>query len=107
MKKPPKAEPSPTDPNGRGPDGRFTPGNKAATGNPYAKKVSRLRAALIGAVKPADIDKIIKVLIREAKTGDVSSIRELLDRVLGKPTQTDVLERIERLEQQLLEENET
>ncbi len=91
--------PSPTAPNGRGPRGRFGPGNKCAKGNPLAKRVARLRSALFTAVKPADLRDVVAALLAAAKGGDVAAARELLQRLVGPPVELDLLERIESLEQ--------
>jgi hypothetical protein len=44
--------PSTTASNGRTGNGRFGPSNKYAKGNPFARRVARLRSALLKAVKP-------------------------------------------------------
>src|SRR4051794_12760335 len=74
--------PSTTGANGRGGAGRFAPGNKLAKGNPHAKRVARLRAALLKAVSPADLREVIGALLTAAKGGDVPAARELLQRLL-------------------------
>jgi hypothetical protein len=92
------SQPSPTDDNGRHPNGRFGPGNRFASGNPHARKVAALRTALMNAVTEEDLQKIVAALVEAAKGGDIHAAREILDRVLGKPTQTDLLQRVEALE---------
>lgn len=76
-----------TDPstNGRTPRGRFARGNPGGPGNPYARRVAWLRAALIDAVTNEDMRDVARVLVARAKDGDVGAIRELLDRTVGKP----------------------
>lgn len=94
--------PSTTDSNGNHrPDGRFVAGNKAGKGNPYAKKVADLRAALFEAVTPADLAEVVKKLTDQAKGGDVASIKELLQRLLGPPESADLMERLEAMEQRI------
>jgi len=83
---------------GRDAQGRFTSGNKLGRGNPFAARVAKLRAELLKAVTPADIRAVARKLIKQAKTGDLPAIRELLDRVLGKPLETDVFDKLENLE---------
>ena len=92
--------PSPSDGNGDGRDGRgrFAPGNKCGRGNPLAKRVGRLRSAMIEAVTDDDMRAIIVKLVELAKDGDVTAAREVLDRCLGKPIEADLIERIEELE---------
>ena len=94
---------STTGPYGRDEQGRFKQGNKCAKGNPFAKKVARLRAALLSAITPADIKSIIQKLITRAKAGDIVACREVLDRCIGKPIEMDFLERLEGLEKMLAE----
>ena len=60
--------------------------------------MARLRAALLDAVTPDDITEVVNALLAQAKAGDVSSIKELLQRLLGPPVEIDVLERMEALE---------
>lgn len=78
--------------------GRFAKGCKGGPGNPHAQHVARLRAELFRAVKPADLRQVVEALLRQAKTGDVQSIKELLQRLLGPPVEFDLLERLEALE---------
>lgn len=84
--------------NERDTGGRFLPGNKAAKGNPHARHVAQLRAALMRAVTPSDIQEIITSLVTAAKGGDINAARIILERTLGKPLEADILERIETLE---------
>ena len=71
--------------NGRDNQGRFIVGNKGGPGNPHAKQVALLRGALLSAVTPEDLHDVIRVLIEKALSGNVSAIKELLDRLYGKP----------------------
>lgn len=73
---------------GRDTRGRFAAGNAGGPGNPYAKKVAEFRRALVDAVTPEDLEAVAKALVRKAKAGEIPAIRELLDRLLGKPVQT-------------------
>jgi len=98
--------PSPTASNGRGEGGRFTAGNKAAKGNPFAKRVARLRLALFESVTPDDLKAVIGSLLNQAKAGDVASIKELLQRLLGPPESVDLMERLDALEQKIEEVTE-
>ena len=91
-------KPSTTGANGRDGQGRFAPGNTAAVGNPFAKQVAALRSALLNAVTPEDIRLIVAKLVEQAKEGDVVAAREVLLRVLGRPLEHDILERLEALE---------
>jgi hypothetical protein len=90
--------PSPNGQNGRGSNGRFAKGNAGGPGNPHAVQVARLRTALLQAVTPEDVVDVIQALLAQAKAGDVASIRELLQRLLGLPVEIDLLERTAALE---------
>ena len=92
-------EPSPNGSNGgRDTGGRFAQGNPGGPGNPHARKVGQLRSAMLQAVTQTDMKAIVKKLVDEAKAGSVPAAREVIDRCIGKPTEADLLERIERLE---------
>jgi hypothetical protein len=91
--------PSPNGSNGgRGSSGRFAAGNKGGPGNPHARRVAELRAALLEAVTPADMKAIVAKLVRKAKAGDIRAAREIIERTLGKPVEFDLLERLACLE---------
>lgn len=83
---------------GRDERGRFTQGNPGGPGNPHAQQVARLRSALLNAVTERDIEEIIEALVKKAKEGSIAAARVLFDRVLGKPLEPDIIERIEKLE---------
>ena len=83
---------------GRAPNGRFVSGNRGGPGNPLAGKISKLRAALVAAVTEDDIHEITRTLIATAKGGDVRAVKKLLDRTIGCPIETDLIERLEALE---------
>lgn len=72
-------------PNGRTARGRFAQGNLGGPGNPYARRTAALRSALLDAVTEADIRAIAKALVKRARDGEVPAVRELLDRLLGRP----------------------
>ena len=84
---------------GRDNRGRFTNGNPGGPGNPYAQQVATLRRALVSAVTEEDITAIVAALVEKARRGSVTAARALFDRVLGRPLEADILERIEVLEQ--------
>ena len=72
---------------GKDAKGKFLPGHKFSKGNPHARKVNQLRAALMKTVTKQDMVEVITALIASAKTGYVPAIRELLDRCFGKASQ--------------------
>lgn len=90
----------------RGPGGKFVAGNQAALGrgNPGAADVGKHRARFFAALRDDDVERCLKTIRRvmgnkKSRDSDrLAAARELLDRVLGKAVQADLLERIERLE---------
>jgi len=79
--------------------GRFAPGNSGGPGNPSARAVGQLRAALLASVTEEDIRQIVAALVLKAKAGDIAAAKEVLDRTLGKPVEADLIERLQLLEQ--------
>ena len=72
--------------NGRDSAGRFSPGCRGGPGNPHARRVAELRATLFDTVTVDDFRAIVGKVVERAKSGDLAAIKELLDRLLGKPT---------------------
>jgi hypothetical protein len=93
--------PTPTGDNGRDARGRFVKGNAGGPGNPLAARVSKLRSALLNAVTEDDVKEIVRKLVSLAKDGDTVAARILFERVLGRPVESDLIARIEELEEQL------
>ena len=60
----------------------------------HKTKVMKLRQVLYKSVTAKDMRIICKKLIENAKEGDLPSIRELLDRLFGKPTQEIISQNI-------------
>jgi hypothetical protein len=73
---------------GRDANGRFAKGNKGGTGNPFARKVAELRAALVNFVTEDDMKHLCFVLKMRAEGGDMVAMKLLFQYVLGKPTET-------------------
>ncbi len=79
------AQPSTNGPNGgRSPDGTFAKGNAGGPGNPHARRVAALRAAMLEAVTEDDLRVIIGELVDQARAGNLAAIKELLDRIIGR-----------------------
>jgi hypothetical protein len=81
----PEAPQQQADGNGRDARGRFADGNPGGRGNPFARKVAALRAALVESVTATDIEEIAAALKAQAKKGDTPAARLLLAYSLGKP----------------------
>lgn len=80
--------PSPAAPNGKDPrSGRFLPGNQMGKGNPTLRRVGLLRQMLLDTVTDDDFREVVTALVAKAKSGDLPAVKELLDRMLGKPAQ--------------------
>jgi hypothetical protein len=92
------SEPSTHGNGGRGADGKFRPGNRLGQGNPLAGRAAKIRAILLKKLTPKRAATIAEMIIVKAEAGDLAYIRELLDRTIGKPTNAEVMERIEALE---------
>ena len=90
----------------RNANGRFAKGNSGGPGNPFAKRVARLRSALFKSVSPQDLREVVAALLKQAKAGDVASIKELLQRLLGPPEAIDLVERLDALEAKIEQMNE-
>ena len=74
--------------NGRKKNGRFAPGNTASVGHStrHAQRRLEFQRFLLNCVTEDDLREIADKLVEKAKTGDMYAIKELFDRVLGKPT---------------------
>lgn len=83
---------------GRNNRGQFTRGNKHGTGNPFASKVNKLRAALLQEVSEKNIRAILKSVVKQAEQGDLAAAKVIFDRVFGPPVPSDLIERLEALE---------
>lgn len=92
-------EPSETGDNGRDERGRFTTGNQAARGNPYARRVAAFRSALYEALTPEEVKELVRKLFNQAMGGDAAAARIILDRLYGPPVALDIEERMHHLEQ--------
>ena len=57
-------------------------------------------------VKRADVEAIADKLVVMAKAGDLAAMKELLNRVVGVPVASDILERIEAIEATLAAEED-
>lgn len=89
-------------PSARDARGRFGKGNPGGPGNPHAQRTAKLRAAMLKAVKPKDITDIVAALVDQARKGNVTAARELLDRTIGPASLIiDLADRVAELEQRI------
>lgn len=78
--------------------GKFLPGNKLGHGSPLAVMASKLRAAMLKAVKAGDVKAIIKAMVAKARGGNVQAAKLVLSYSLGEPIPCDIAEKIFELE---------
>ena len=93
----PSLTPAPTANGGKDVRGRFAPGNTLGRGSPLAGRAAKIRAVLLRKLTDAETEKIGDRLLAMAQGGNLLALRELLDRTIGKPTQFEVLERLDAL----------
>ena len=89
--------------NGRDNNGRFAKGWKGGPGNPFARKVAKLRSSLINAVTETDIAEVVQALLKRAKLGWPAEAKLLLMYVVGKPTEAPNPDAMDLEEFRLLE----
>jgi hypothetical protein len=70
---------------GRTATGRFAKGNKCGLGNPFARRLGKLRTAALDAATEEDVVAIFKKLYQLAMIGDVAAAKVYLDYMIGKP----------------------
>jgi hypothetical protein len=97
-------EPTPQAAEGRESNGRFAKGNKGGPGNPFARKVAQLRAALVNFVTEDDMKHLCFVLKMRAEGGDMVAMKLLFQYVLGKPAETVDPDRLDVDEWQKMQE---
>jgi hypothetical protein len=91
------AAPSETAPNGtaavprapagedRGSNGKFLPGNKAARGNPFARKMAAMRSALLSTATELGIQTLGVRLLADAIAGNLAAAQLYLSYCVGRP----------------------
>ena len=89
----------------RAPNGRFAQNNPGGPGNPFARQMAALRAALINAVTERDIQDILDVLLLNAKGGHLPSIKFLFSYVIGKPKPVVEPDLLDLQEMQMLQQS--
>jgi hypothetical protein len=89
--------------NGRDERGRFAVGNAGGPGNPRARTARQLRDRLDDALfKTCSPDRLISAIdavLKLAEAGDVAALKLLIERIAGSPVPSDVLDRLERIEE--------
>lgn len=65
--------------------GRFVKGCKPGPGNPNVRYVASTRARLILAVTEDEFERVVRALFDAAERGERWAVKEVLDRLIGKP----------------------
>jgi hypothetical protein len=65
--------------------GQFQKGNPGGPGNPHARQVALIRSALLAALTPEVIEKIMARLVEHAVEGNMAAIKLLLAYSIGRP----------------------
>jgi hypothetical protein len=69
----------------RGPKGTFRNGNRGGPGNPYARRVAKLRQAVMEECSEQDLREVTREMINLAKRGDKAAAKLVYQYALGKP----------------------
>jgi hypothetical protein len=83
--------------NGRDQRGRWAVGNRGGPGNPYSKRVNRLRAMLFRSCDPAKMQVAVNKALDQAMNGDTAILFELWDRLCGRVSDTEIRNRLDAL----------
>lgn len=92
---------------GRNGKGQFAVGNPGGPGNPSAGQVAKHRAKFYAALRDDDVERALTVIRTimdddSARPSDrLAAAKELLDRVVGRVAEQDMLDRVASLEQLL------
>jgi hypothetical protein len=65
--------------------GRFLPGNRAAIGRPFARRVARVRGQLLDFLSEDRVRQLVERMYRSALAGHVGAFRALLEFSVGRP----------------------
>jgi hypothetical protein len=68
--------------------GRFLTGNIGGPGNPLQASIQAWRAQVAKSIKAEDIKEVLAILLAKALSGERWAVKEILDRTLGKPSQS-------------------
>lgn len=101
------AAPSPNGGNGHDSRGRFAKGNKGGPGNPFARRVGRLRSLLVNLVTEEDLRAVAHKLVEQARNGNLAAARLLLVYLIGRPGEAVDPDRLDLEEWRLCQESPT
>lgn len=66
-------------------NGQFASGNAGGPGNPFGRRVAKLRGLLMDSVSDDDLKEIVASMVQQAKAGDAAAVKLLLAYLVGKP----------------------
>src|SRR5262249_7031837 len=89
----------------RGPNGRFTMGNKGGPGNPFGRQLAEIRKRLLTVVPLEELDDILRIVVQKAKAGDMVAAKLVLQYIVGKPVDVVDPDRIELEDHRLRQES--
>ncbi|MFO0865380.1 MAG: hypothetical protein U0744_12145 [Gemmataceae bacterium] len=78
-------EPKAKEDSQRTPGGTFRNGNRGGPGNPYARRVAKLRQAVMEECTEDDLREVTRSMINLAKRGDKAAAKLVYQYALGKP----------------------
>ncbi len=99
--------PSANGADGRDRRGRFAKGNKGGPGNPFARRVARLRTLLLEVVTEDDLRGVLAKLVERARAGDLAAVRLLLHYLIGRPVDAVDPDRLDLEEWRLYQQGPT
>ncbi|MFO0864961.1 MAG: hypothetical protein U0744_09970 [Gemmataceae bacterium] len=82
--------------------GRFKNGNRGGPGNPFARRVAKLRQAMLEECAEEDLRELTRAMLNKAKQGDVAAARLICQYSLGKPAKTADPDRVDEDELSVL-----
>jgi hypothetical protein len=84
---PEKPAPIETAPNGagRGPNGQFRIGNPGGPGNPFSRRLGKMRTAFLDATSVEDVQAVARKLRDQVLAGDVAAATVYLQYAIGRP----------------------
>jgi hypothetical protein len=83
---------------GRGPGGRFAPGNKISKGNAVAHHAAKYRALLFANTSEDDVKAVWASIITAAKSGESWAAKLFLEYTAGPPRDEELQAKIAELE---------
>ena len=81
---------------GRTAGGRFAKGNRGGPGNPHARHCARMLALLRASISDEEMVAIIRMLVTQARDGNVSAAKLIMSYKLGKPAPAPNPDEIDR-----------